>query len=666
MSEWHYETHLLLFFLLLILLVPGYSGHSFAESPPVSIKSNLLEYRNGIYTATGDVIITQEDKVLTASSVTLNNTTGDATANGKVEFTDGYNTISSEKAYINLRTNLARIDHGKIFIKGDNYHIEGDTIERLSEDRYKIKRADFTTCDGEPPCWRFRGQNVNIHLNHFLTAQGVSFSVEDVPILYLPYIALPILQARQTGLLIPLIGYNTSEGLKLNNAFFWAISKSQDATIYADYYGEKGLGSGLEYRYILSKDTMGNFYGYYIYDRQAGKDRWDVRLAHRQLLAEDLSGKVNINYINDKALYKDISDDIGARLQRSQDSDVYINRRWPNVSAHLWAQYTHNLTGKNEEGIYQRLPEAGIKVMENRISKTPLYWGLTSSASRWEDTKTGLTRLHFSPRLSARLLDGSGFIFMPEAGVEQTAYISDGNEKSLTASQYNLAATLSTKLSKSFSMGSGSIEHFIEPVIRYEYAEVSSKGTSQVLEQSFPLPVDKNLLSFSLLNRIISGDSQNKLEWLYIKLTQFYTINSPASSPTGKGFGDLRVEAVFMPNKRLSLDTDTTYSYGLNEIKSAGTDFGFRGDTTSLTIGERYTKYPFLKFLTASAGLKLEPIDTALDIWYDDKYHQVRESNITIMYSAQCWGITLAYKYRPEEDQFSILFALKGVGSVGK
>lgn len=666
MSEWPYETHLHLFFLLLIFLIPGYSRYSFAESPPATIKSNLLEYRNGIYTATGDVIITQEGKTLTASSVTLNNITGDVTANGKVEFTDGDNTISSEKVYINLKTNLARIDHGKIFIKGDNYHIEGDTIERLSEDRYKIKRADFTTCDGEPPCWRFRGQNVNIHLNHILTAQGVSFAVEDIPVLYLPYIALPILQARQTGLLIPRIGYNTAEGLRLNNAFFWAISKSQDATIYADYYGEKGWGSGLEYRYILSKDTMGNFYGYYINDNQAGMDRWNVRLDHKQLLAEDLSGKLHINYINDKALYKDISEDIGARLQRTQDSNVYINRRWTNVSAHLWAQYTQNLSGKGEAGIFQRLPEAGIKVMENRISKTPLYWGLTSSASRWEDTKTGLTRLLFSPRLSARLLDGSGIIFMPEAGVEHAAYILDGNQKSLHASQYNLAATLSTKLYKSFSMGSVPAEHFIEPSIRYEYAEVSSKGTPPVLDQHPPLPVDKNLVSFSLLNRIISVDSQDKLERLYIKLTQFYAIKSQASSPTEKGFADLRVEAVFRPHKRLSLDTDTTYSFELNEIKSAGTDFGFRGDNTSLTIGERYTKYPLLKFLTASAGLKMKKIDTSVDIWYDDKDHQVRESNVAIMYSSQCWGITLSYKYRPEEEQFSILIALKGVGSVGK
>ncbi|MDD5435686.1 MAG: LPS assembly protein LptD [Nitrospira sp.] len=658
-----------LFFLMLILLISLIPYYSYAGPPPAKIKSNNLEYLNGIYTATGDVVITQEDKRLTASSVTLNNNTGDVTANGNVEFTDGMNTLSSERLFLNLNSDYAKIDRGKIFIKGDNFHLEGNSIERLAEDRFKIKSADFTTCEGESPCWRFKGQNVNIHLNHMLTAQGVSFSVKDIPILYFPYIALPILQDRQTGLLIPGIGYNTSEGLKLNNAFFWAISKSQDATLYADYYGEKGWGSGLEYRYILSKDSTGKLFGYYIRDNQVGKDKWDLNFNHKQLLAEDVSGMLRINYINDKSLFKDISENIGDRLQRTQDSDMYINGSRGNVSAHLWAQYTQNLSGKSN-GIFQRLPEAGLKVMDNRISKTPLYWGLTSSASRWEESDTGLTRLQFAPKIYARLLEGTGLIFIPEAGTEHAFYIIDGNNESIYSNQYNLAATITTKLYRPYYSTSGSIEHFIEPAIRYENSEVASKGIPPLLDQNPQLPSDKNIISISLLNRIVSADSNGKLERIYLKLTQLYRITAadPSSmlSTGGKGFSDLRLEALIRPDKRLTLETDTIYSYEMNEIKSTGNDLGFRDDNYSLTIGQRYSKYPKLNFLNASAGLKLKDTDISIDVWYDDKDHLIRESNYSMKYNSQCWAVTFSYKYRPEEKQFSILLALKGVGSVGK
>jgi LPS-assembly protein len=152
----------------LSLLLSLISSYSFAETPVVRIKSDVLEYSAGIYTATGDVTILQEGRRLTASTVILDSNTGEATAYGHVEFADGNNTLSSEGLKINLHTSYARIDQGRIFIKEDNYHIEGDAIERLSEDRFRIRKAAFTTCDGERPCWRFKGKNINIHLNSIM------------------------------------------------------------------------------------------------------------------------------------------------------------------------------------------------------------------------------------------------------------------------------------------------------------------------------------------------------------------------------------------------------------------------------------------------------------------------------------------------------------------
>lgn len=645
---------------LLFLLIPGYS---LAKDPPTKIKGDLLEYSAGVYTVRGDVLITQENKRLTASTVILDNNTGNATAEGHVEFTDGDNILSSERLMVNIRTNYARIEQGRIFIKDDNYHIEGDSIERLSEDRFKIKRAAFTTCDGNPPCWGFKGKNLNIHLNHILTAEGVSFTVRGVPILYLPYIALPILQERQTGFLIPRVGYNTGEGFKINNAFFWAISKSQDATIYADYYGKKGWGGGLEHRYILSRDTMGQFNGYYINDIQVDKTRWDLKYNHRQLLSEDLSAKLRVNYLNDKTLYKDISEDIGERLQRTQDSDLYVNKRWDALSMHLWGQYTRNLSGKSE-GIFQRLPEAGIRVMDTRIRDLPLYWDLSSSASRWEETHTGLTRLHLAPRISARLFETTGLTFIPEAGTEQTFYFMDGDKNPVRSSLYNLTASVSTKFYRPFAAGSGHVEHFIEPSIRYEYAEGSSEGAPPLLDP-VEKNTEKNLLSLSLINRIVSMDSDEAYEPLYLRLTQMYRITSSSILSPPPGFSDLRLETIIRLHKAFSIDTDIGYSYTEATITSAGTDLRLTGGRSYLTFGQRYSEDPSIRFLTASTGIRAYKADALMDFWYDNKDHVMREADYSLKYNFQCWGITLSYRYKPEEEQFNILLTLKGIGSVG-
>lgn len=660
------STHLLIYSSTHLLLI---TGHSFAEALPTTIKSDLLEYKAGIYTARGGVLISQENRTLTASEVTLDNNTGDVTARGNVELVDGDNVLSSDGLRINLRTNYLRIDKGSIFIKEDNYHIDGNTIERLSQDRFRIKSAAFTTCDGSPPCWRFKGRNINIHLNHMLKARGVSFSIRDVPVFYLPYIALPILQERQTGFLIPRVGYNTGEGLKINSAFFWAISRSQDATLYADYYGKKGWGSGLEYRYILSDDTRGQFNGYYINDIQVERTRWNIKYNHRQRISEDLSAKLRVNYLDDKTLFKDISEDIGERLQRTQDSDLYVNRRWDASSLHLWTQYTQNLSGNNK-GIFQRLPEAGFKVMGSKINNLPLYWSLTSSASRWDEKDTDLTRLHFAPRISARFLEGTGIVFIPEAGMEQTFYEIAGEEDHARATLYNLSASLSTKLYKPYPAGSGRIEHFIEPAIRYEYAEGLLDGTPPLLD---PLEKErgKNILSLSIINRLLSADRDKKYEALYLRLTQMYRVTSPPPTPSplegeeGSGFSDLRLETVARLHDLISIDVDTTYSYRDGDIRSAGTDLRFKGGRAYLTLGQRYSKDNPLNFLTASAGVRLYGMDASADLWYDNKDHLMRESLYTVRYGSQCWGVTFAYRYRPEEEQVSMLFTLKGVGSVG-
>ena len=658
-------------FALLLIMIPVYS---LAETLPTKINAENLEFRSGVYRGSGGVRISQKERMLSASTLVFDNNTGDVTAYGNVVFTEGNNILSSESLMFNINTNYMRIDKGKIFIRDDNYHIEGDTIEGFSNERFRIESGIFSTCDGEPPCWRFRGEDINVHLNHILTAKGVSFSVRDVPVFYFPYIALPILQARQTGLLIPRIGYNTGEGLKLNTAFFWAISGSQDATFYGDYFGEKGPGGGIEYRYVLSRESGGQFNGYYINDKELDKARWKIKYDHRQLILEESSAKVRINYLNDKTLYKDISGDIGERIQRTQDSDLYVNRRWDSLSAHLWAQYTQNLSG-DEEGIFQRMPEAGINVMESRIGRIPFYWRMESSVSRWDEIDTGLTRLHISPAISARLFEDNGFTFIPEIGTEQTFYYMEGETDPVQSGIYNLAGIMSTKLYKSYLTGTGSMQHFIEPSIKYEYTEgtfIDHASSLTNIEGTPPLldPIEerkeKNDVSLSLVNRLISMGSDRRYEPLYMRLTQIYKIDSPDALSDDSGFSDMRLETVVNIKELFSIDIDATYNHEKGEIISTGTDLGFKRGYTFFTIGQRFSRFPSsLNFLTFSTGITMNKVDTSIDLWYDNEERQLMDSRYSVRYNSQCWGITAFYSYRPEEEEFNVLFTLKGVGSVG-
>jgi len=639
---------------------------SFAEGPSTKITADTLSYSGGIYTAEGNVVINHANTVLTSSAVTLDNNSGELRASGNVDLQDGDNRLSSENLFINLRTSFTSIDRGKMFLKEDNYHIEGEKIERLSEDRYSIKRAVFTTCDGDPPCWSFKGRNINIHLNHFLTAQHVSVSVKKIPVLYLPYIALPIIQDRQTGLLIPRIGYNTGEGLKVNNAFFWAISESKDATIYADYYGEKGWGGGLEYRYVYSKDTGGQFNGYYLSDDQVKRNRWDIKYQHRHLIAEDLTAKLRVNHLNDETLYKDISEDIGERVQRTQDSDLYVSRRWDHLSSHLWAQYTQNLDPAGDSaGIFQRLPEVSVNVMDTRAGRLPVYYNIVSSASRWEEEDVGLTRLHLAPALSARF-SHKGFVFIPRAGIEQTFYYYDGDSAPVNSNLYELGASLSAKFFRSFNSDQGEVMHFVEPVLSYEYADGDKSEAAGTRLDLVEENVARNAVSFAIINRVVSMNSNRKFEPFYLRLAQLYYVNPDAPGNPERRFSDTRIEAILRMNETVSLDADTVYSHDESDFISFNSDLKITGDRSYLNAGQRYSRDASIEFFTAEAGIVMDNISNTVSIWYDNNDHILRETNYTLKYMEQCWGISFSYKYRPDESQFSVLLNLKGVGSAGK
>lgn len=134
----------------------------------------------------------------------------------------------------------------------------GDEIARIAPTTYTLKNAYFTTCVQPTPRWEFSGTTGTIKLDRYALLRHVVLRVKDVPLLYLPAIYYPInKEDRSTGFLMPTYGTSTYRGASFSNAFFWAISRSQDATFFHDWYTKTGQGFGSEYRYVASPGSQG-------------------------------------------------------------------------------------------------------------------------------------------------------------------------------------------------------------------------------------------------------------------------------------------------------------------------------------------------------------------------------------------------------------------------
>ena len=141
----------------------------------------------------------------------------------------------------------------------------GEIIEKLGPRRYRLTRGAFTTCVQPTPRWEADQQDRHINLDDYAFARNMVLKVKGVPVFYLPAIYYPIQDDnRATGFLLPTYGTSTLRGQAITNGFFWAINRSQDATLVHDWYTRSGQGAGGEYRYVASDQSLGNvrLYGF--------------------------------------------------------------------------------------------------------------------------------------------------------------------------------------------------------------------------------------------------------------------------------------------------------------------------------------------------------------------------------------------------------------------
>ena len=93
--------------------------------------------------------------------------------------------------------------------------------------------------------------SLKLRVDHYALLRNMLLKVKGVPALYLPLMYYPLSKDnRNTGFLMPSYGSSSYKGQTISNAFFWAINRSQDATILHDWYSKTGQSIAGEYRYV--------------------------------------------------------------------------------------------------------------------------------------------------------------------------------------------------------------------------------------------------------------------------------------------------------------------------------------------------------------------------------------------------------------------------------
>jgi LPS-assembly protein len=299
-------------------------------------------------------------------------------------------------------------------------------------------------------------------------------------VFYTPYFLFPV--RRQSGLLIPELGYSSSDGFFANNEIFWAISDYKDMTLYSDYREQVGHGTGVEYRYLNSRESSGEMYYKYFDLYHAGESRWNFRFLHQEEFAEDLSARADINLVSDERYFMDLERKLELRSRPWAWTERLLCGAMEYRRAYVMASIRSTLPGRNEKTI-QKLPELRYTIFDETVAG-PLHLNFEGSAVNFtRRDEDGARRVDFNPRLTA-VFGGSGLSFTPRAGYQATFYDRSTDSVELVERKYFYAgADVNARISRVFGAdagaGIGRIRHSIEPTVSYTYVPHVTRSASR-------------------------------------------------------------------------------------------------------------------------------------------------------------------------------------------
>jgi LPS-assembly protein len=641
-----------LLFLIFILLPIAYCLLP-ASSEAITITADHLEYfkEEDKYVATGNVRIENEGSVLIADRAVLYQKTSDAEAIGNVVYEDNETFINTERAELNLNTKTGKLYNALIFFKKGNYWVNGDNVQKIREDHYYANTATFTTCDSESsskPDWCFKGSDVDIIVGKRFTANNVTYRVKGLPVLYSPYMWAPVKTERETGFLFPVIGNSTRKGFQFSPTFFWAIDENKDATFYLDYYSKRGIGTGIEYRYLDFNDR-GRWYIYHLKDRELKKDFYEFKGMHEHWLG-DVRGYVDINYVNHEDFYKEYGYKRDLKIQRFLQSTGEVSAPLQNSRIYLLGQYWIDLKD-NSAPVPQRLPELGYAV--NPVSIGPLMLTMNSGIANFSRGKEPRgQRIDINPTLSYSF--GETVPIFQSLSLRETAYnLKDG--ASYGASPHRETFEYRANALTRFFRRYDTFTHIIEPSVSYTF-----------IPETHPLPVfdstelfDKtSIATFSLYNN-----------FAFKNLSLAATISQSLNFNAGdRPLSPTTLQASINGPFTLSFDASYDFNKGKTETINSGLSVKV-ADKTNVSIGERYARESKLMQYTAGIDSVLtRRWSVNANVWYDSKGAGLRDSTLKVTYTQQCWMVNVALtrkpgdNTRPPEYSFMVFIELKGIG----
>lgn len=666
-----------------------WSAESVLPETGVSIKADSMTHNQAddTITASGDVVITWQGITLFAMDAVYNRQTQIITATGNVVLIKEADIVRGSRLTFDTVSGRGEIENSTINIRKNSIHLAGKKILKTGENDYSAEQANYTTCDAETPSWKFGASNLDMTIEEYGTAKNVVFYIKDVPVFYFPYVVFPVKRERQSGFLFPRFGWSEKKGAEVDMFYYWAISPSQEATIDLDIQTNRGVGAGLDYRYLRKQGSTGNLGGYLIYDLNKNDPRGFVSQSHREIFSPEMNIRTSINLTTDRLFLSDYGEKSGDYNRQSNDSTVNFLKTWQHYALTTNLRYTQDYYATSNSSTLQTLPEIGLAAVRQQIYSSPVYFDLDSSATNfYRESGVRGQRIYGFPRLT--LVGGiPGYLNVSTYfGAHLRAYNTENIPSGSTINGFDgsllpeAGLRISSSVSKVYDIGGEALKklrHELIPEITYKLAPQQDQSRLPHYDYTDRI-AHQNILYYSLTSflggKFRSGETTEYRDLMRLKLSQGYSIAGGRQDQLTmvdiqRPWTDIMLESETWVHPQARLMFDARYNVYGNYLSSAAPGVQVddkRGTTAGISYRKAHHEIEYLEGRLATRIFKPWTFS------YASRYSFDRQNFLESVYSAeyrhQCWSIIFSYLDRRATNpsqSFNFSFNLLGAFGYG-
>jgi LPS-assembly protein len=329
-----------------------------------------------------------------------------------------------------------------VFTAPNPFAVTGREVMQLGKGHYRVIHGTMTSCMLPKPDWRILSEKIELNNGVAKTSNGM-FEALRIPVFYLPYVTHPVADQRNSGILLPYFGNNTTKGFVIGEGYYQTLGRSADLTMASQYWSKRGWAPDGMFRYRgLGKD-FANVRFHSLLDRGfREKDGTRLNQGGVDLLADGRYtfgpktwGAIDGEYLSSYVYRLTFEEDYAIAIDSEVKSQAFVTHEdrdlWVGVRLNRYQNFQNaNIPG--DEVRILHLPEIDVDAADRRLggaeSETPLMWGFSGSAaalSRYDypsfRTTASVPRVDFYPRISMPL-HFDGWTFRPEAAVRETWY----------------------------------------------------------------------------------------------------------------------------------------------------------------------------------------------------------------------------------------------------